>query len=93
MNCKNYRFTRHSTFKMFERGISIDHVKETVENGEVVQNYPEDKPYPSKLMLKIINKRPIHVVIAFDTETDSCIIITVYEPSPTLWEGNFKTRK
>ncbi|MGF1670847.1 MAG: YgiT-type zinc finger protein [Balneolaceae bacterium] len=39
MNCKKYRFTRHSTFKMFERRISIDQLKKTVENGEVVQNY------------------------------------------------------
>lgn len=93
MDCKNYRFTRHAVFKMFERNISKEQVKETVQKGDIIQSYPEDKPYPSRLMLYFINNRPLHVVIAFDTDSGNCIIITVYEPSPKLWKADYKTRK
>ena len=28
--------------------------------------YPEDKPYPSKLFLAFINNRPLHVVYSYN---------------------------
>lgn len=93
LECKNYRFTRHAVFKMFERNIAKDQAKTAVQKGEVIQTYPDDRPYPSKLMLYFIDNRPLHVVVAFDSDSGNCIIITVYEPSPKLWKKDYKTRK
>lgn len=78
---------------MFERTISMEQTKIAVKKGEVIQNYPDDKPYPSSLILHFMKKRPYHVVVAFDEDSGNCIIITVYEPSPKLWENDYKTRK
>jgi len=36
---------------MFERGISETDVNRVLVDGEVIQTYPDDTPYPSRLML------------------------------------------
>jgi len=36
---------------MMERGISRKIVKKILLSGEIVENYPDDKPYPSALFL------------------------------------------
>jgi hypothetical protein len=36
---------------MFERRITAEDVRAVVADGEVIQSYPEDKPYPSRLVL------------------------------------------
>ncbi|NOT26197.1 MAG: DUF4258 domain-containing protein [Acidobacteria bacterium] len=44
-------FRLHATQRLFERGISIDDVRHVVEGGNVVEDYPDDQPYPSRLLL------------------------------------------
>ena len=68
-------------------------VYEAIQNGEIIEAYPEDKPFPSFLVLgKTSSGRPLHLVVAFDEETETSIIITVYQPDPQKWI-NFKQRK
>jgi hypothetical protein len=78
---------------MFERGIGRDDVKEVVAGGEAIAEYPDDSPYPSRLMLGHANGQPIHVVVAVDTATATCIVITVYEPQSDRWKHDFRTRR
>lgn len=37
--------------------------------------------------------RRLHVVVARDTGENELIVITVYEPDPEQWEGDFRRRK
>jgi hypothetical protein len=86
-------FRIHAIQRMFERRISPEDVRFVVENGETIQEYIDDTPYPSRLVLGWKHQRPIHVVIA-DNETDNeKIIVTVYEPDPAQWTDDFKRRK
>lgn len=78
---------------MFQRSITVDHVKEALKNAEVIAEYPDDKPYPSFLLLGHIGKNPCHLVIATDRSIEDCIIVTVYRPSLIHWEKDFKTPK
>ena len=78
---------------MFQRNISTHEVEYIIENGETIHEYPEDKPYPSKLLLAFYKKRPLHVVCSYNKEEKITIIITVYEPTTEVWEDDFKTRK
>ncbi|NGP88339.1 DUF4258 domain-containing protein [Aliifodinibius halophilus] len=78
---------------MFARNISIDEVKTVIQKGEQIASYPNDQPYPSCLILSYINDRPIHVVVATNSKTDSCIVVTAYEPSGEIWKEDFRTRK
>ena len=76
-----------------ERDISIDEVESVLETGEVIEEYPDDTPFPSRLTLGLPNNRPLHVVAADETDTDITHIITAYQPDPEKWDESFKRRK
>jgi len=86
-------FRVHAIQRMFERRIMEEDVREVVENGETIEHYPEDSPYPSRLILGWQGSRPIHVVVADLKEQNELIVVTVYEPDPALWQPDFRRRK
>ena len=88
-----YLFSGHVFKRMAERGFSPDNIRAVIEKGSVIQEYPDDKPYPSKLILGFIGKRPIHVVSAYSIEEDTEYVITVYEPDTNLWFEDFSRRR
>jgi hypothetical protein len=77
---------------MFRRNISLEDVKFILDNGEVIREYKDDKPYPSFLLLEFKDLRPLHLLVAKDIETGDCILITVYEPDKHIWSTDFKTK-
>ncbi len=78
---------------MLERDISRSDVKDVLLNGELIKNYPKDKPFPSALFFKLVNSRPLHVVAAIDSNKGKVFIITAYEPSLEIFKKDFKTRR
>jgi hypothetical protein len=84
-------YRAHAIRRMFERRISDKTVHAVLLSGEVIESYPNDIPYPSKLVLGWSDNRPIHIVVAETKKTD--IIITVYEPDPKRWDHRFKLRR
>ena len=68
-------------------------LEETVLHGEVIQEYKDDKPFPSKLILNFIGRRPIHIVVAQNKETKECIVVTCYKPDINIWTNDFKTKR
>jgi hypothetical protein len=78
---------------MFKRSISVDNVVTIIEMGDIIQEYPDDKPYPSCLILGYLNQRPLHVVVAKVDSENRCIIVTAYQPSIDIWNADFKTKK
>jgi Domain of unknown function (DUF4258) len=92
MDCKKIMIGEHSFRRMFEREISPDDVLSVVRKGEIIKEYPDDKPYPSFLILKFVNNKPVHIVVAKNNENNFCFVITVYEPDPTMWSKDFKNK-
>ena len=86
-------FRIHAIQRMFERRIAKTDVRHALVNSETIENYPDDTPYPSRLLLGWSGNRPLHLVVADNIEDDEQIIITVYEPDPNLWEADYKRRK
>jgi hypothetical protein len=78
---------------MFSRSIAPEQVRQIVNDGEIIAEYPDDIPFPSTLLLGYSDTRPIHVLTGRDFSTATCYIITVYEPDPLIWEDNFKRRR
>ncbi|MBW8050284.1 MAG: DUF4258 domain-containing protein [Cytophagales bacterium] len=71
----------------------LDDILFSVSNGEVIEDYQTDMPYPSCLIYgKSSGDEPIHSVWAYDPESKIAILITVYRPNPNRWI-NFKKRK
>lgn len=86
-------FRVHAVRRMFERRITEHDVRAAMANGETIEDYPNDTPYPSRLMLAWSGPRPLHVVAADIPEANTTVIITVYEPDPDLWEPGFRRRQ
>ncbi len=62
-------------------------------DGEQIEDYPEDKPYPCALFLGYVANSPLHVVVSLDEIDMRVYIITAYEPSLEYFESDFKTRR
>ncbi|MEO8086228.1 MAG: DUF4258 domain-containing protein [Bacteroidota bacterium] len=92
MDFEQIVFSRHAISRMFEQSISVEQAKKIVRDGKKIHSYPDDKPYPSYLYLGFEGDRPIHVVAAYNQEENLCIVVTVYEPDPSLWSKDFTTK-
>jgi len=80
---KNYRFSDHAVKRMIERSINRNEVEEVILNGEIIEEYPEDKYSPSCLIYGLTRKeKPLHVQVSLPP---AVVIITTYEPDPGEW--------
>lgn len=86
-------FRFHAVRRMFERNVSEMEVIAVLTTGKVIENYPDDLPYPSQLKLGYLEGRALHVVVAENKDEQSLIVITVYEPDLGNWEPGFERRK
>jgi len=84
-------FTDHVRERMRERGIKYGDIESAIKNGEIIEQYVDDKPYPGCLILGYSNENPLHVVASLDHNT--LWIITAYTPTLAKWEEGYKTRK
>jgi hypothetical protein len=83
----------HALRRMFERNITFDEINEIVDRVEVIEEYIEDIPYPSCLILGFTRaNRPIHIVCSINHEEKTVIIITIYIPEKNKWENDFRRR-
>lgn len=94
MKLENYtiKYRVHALKRMFERTISDDEVVTVLESGETINEYPDDTPYPSKLMKGTVSDRVLHVLIAENIPENEIVVITVYEPDPNLWDSEFRRK-
>lgn len=76
--------------RMFQNGIDEEDVRHALRDGETIKDYPDDTPYPSRLVLGWRGARPIHVVAAEDVESETTFVVTVYEPD--LWQPDFRRK-
>lgn len=83
----------HALARMLERGISRKIVKRVLLEGDVIEDYPDDKPYPSSLLIGWFYGKPFHVVAAFDNQSGYCFVITAYKPDLEHFESDYKTRR
>lgn len=85
-------FRAHAVQRMFQRNVNENDVRNILMQGETIEHYDDDKPYPSRLILGWINERAIHVVAADNTADNEIVIVTVYEPDKEKWSVDFKRR-
>lgn len=88
----NIQWSGHILTRMQQREIKIKDIINCLSNGEIIEFYEDDYPYPSCLILGNTNNgKSIHVVCAF--EGDSIWMITAYYPAKSEWLDDFKTRR
>ena len=75
-----------------DRMISISEVRSVINEGLVIEDYPNDIRGHSCLLLGYgENGRPIHVVCS--PKIGYLAVITAYIPNNEVWNDDFKTRR
>lgn len=83
--------TIHATKRLEQREIKLSDVMTCISSGEIIEQYPEDYPYPSCLILGMsCGEKYLHCVIG--TDNTQLWIVTAYFPDPKQWSDDFKTR-
>ena len=86
------RWTEHIAMRMLKRGITRKQVIAAIKSGVIFEQYPDDYPYPSCLLLGYdSNGQAIHVVCG--RGPDAIWMVTAYYPDPNEWDSDLKTRK
>jgi hypothetical protein len=86
------RWTDHAVKRLIQRDITRPEVKFVLSNGEIIEQYPDDYPYPSCLVLGITNERRyLHIVCGIGG--GELWIVSAYCPDTDKWEDDLRTRK
>jgi hypothetical protein len=86
-------YSGHALRRMFERRIKTAEVEAALKYWDVIEEYPDDTPYPSALLLGEVAFRPLHVVAAYNDTLKECIVVTAYEPDREKWTSDYRRRK
>lgn len=85
-------WTKHCLNRLNQRDILTTEVKYAISNGEIIEYYYNDYPYPSCLIMGYtINNRKIHIVCGINQKM--LYMITAYYPDSDKWEEDMKIRR
>ena len=86
------KWSSHCLKRMQERDISIDDVGSCIMSGEIIEDYPNDYPYPSCLIFGYsINEKILHVVVA--SYMEMLYIVTFCYPDTNKFMEDLRTRR
>ena len=86
--------TNHARQEADNDNLRLDEICWSVNHGEVIENYPDDQPFPSCLIVGMApNNDPIHSVWAYNSQKQIAILITVYRPDPDKWIDGRERKK
>jgi len=87
-----FEFSEHAVDQSIIRHISVQEMREAIAEGEVIEEYPNDKYGPSCLILGFtLAERPLHIHCSYPSRA-LVKIITLYRPNPQRWI-DFKIRR
>jgi hypothetical protein len=88
-----FRITDHAYEEALSDHLTFEEIITSVLHGEIIEQYPTDKPYPSCLIFgENLRNEPVHRVWAFNKVNSWAVAITVYRPDPKRWI-EWKTRR
>lgn len=87
-----FEISQHAVNNSILRHVTLQEVREAFAQGEIIEDYPDDKYGPSCLVLGFTrNGRPLHIQCSHPSRP-LLKIITLYQPDPDKWI-EFKRRK
>ena len=87
-----FEFSKHAVDQTILRNISVQEIRDVINNGEIIEDYPDDKYGPSCLIFGVTQiGRPIHIQCSYPSRP-IVKVVTVYEPNPDRWI-DYKVRR
>ena len=89
---KAVKWTAHVLARLQERGIEPSDVRNCIATGRVIEQYPDDYPFPSCLVLgSSVSEKTLHAVVGVGQ--GFLWLITAYYPDPDKWNADFSIRR
>lgn len=60
---------------------------------EIIEEYPQDRYFPSYLVLGRYGNVDFHALFGVDVYNDNVRVVTAYHPSHDRWSDDFRRRK
>lgn len=80
------RITDHADEEAQADRLTFDEIFFSVLQGEIIEDYPTDRPYPSCLIYgNTFAGQPVHSVWGYNQANGWAVLITVYRPDPGRW--------
>jgi hypothetical protein len=90
---EQFEFSKHALDQSILRQIQVQEIRDAIANGQVIEDYPNDKYGPSCLISGLTpDQRPIHIQCSYPSRL-LVKIITLYEPDSQRWNTNFTKRR
>ena len=90
---EQFEFSKHAVDQSILRQVRVQEIREAIANGQIIEDYPEDKYGPSCLIYGLTQaRRHIHIQCSYPSRL-LIKIITVYEPNPKRWNNDFTQRR
>ncbi|MGH7962654.1 MAG: DUF4258 domain-containing protein [Candidatus Binatia bacterium] len=86
-------WTYHVNMRLGQRSIARETLIAAAGSYEIVEAYPEDKYFPSYLLLGRQGAEVFHALLGTDVDGQNVRVVTAYYPSPEEWEEDCKTRR
>jgi hypothetical protein len=82
------RISEHADDEAQEDELTFEEIYTSVFQGQIIESYPDDTPYPSCLVYgPTFQGDPIHTVWGYNPENKWVVLVTVYRPDPEKWVG------
>ena len=86
------QWTNHALVRIFQRKISQKDIKKAIADGEIIEQYKDDYPHPSCIVLgPKSGANSLHVVCGVGD--GKLWIITAYKPDREIWDESLKQRR
>lgn len=93
LTARRILWTYHVNMRLGERAITRQMILDATTNYELVEAYPDDKYFPSYLLLGRTGDDTFHVLFGTDVPGRNVRVVTAYVPSPEEWKPDLKTRR
>lgn len=92
---RSLRISEHGYDELVADDILSRDIIEGVEDGRVVEDYPD---YPKGVCVLVLqrdrNENPIHVLWGIPKgHSEPAVVVTAYRPNPDLWQEGFMRRR
>lgn len=84
--------SEHASARCIQRQITQQDIRSCIMTGEIIEQYPDDFPFPSCLIYGHTVKGDVLHIVASDNG-EASKIITAYYPNTVKFEADLKTRR
>lgn len=90
---KKILWTYHVNMRLEKRSVTREMIMASIAEMRIIEEYVEDKYFPSYLLLAHYGDICYHVLIAVDLAGDNVRVVTAYLPNSDKWGPGYKTRR